>query len=860
MSAQERVIEWGKSGRGALGAAVMLSLGPDEAGQQWKIELAIDADPLPTRVTFSPDGAAPLTTELAETETPGGFIAYATFTAPLVKSARVEIFSASGQRVEALCFQASLETGMTAKLTAEADRASLAVPPPAVAPPAAPASRPYVHPLQARLYGEAPPPPLPPIESAPSRAPEVPPSRAPEPPRPAPTETVASPPPVPTPAEPVDPGSSADGKRSLRSLRSLLDAKDAPPGAPPGPVNPPSSAVAPAASRAGPPTPPPGAPWSFANQPGETAAAPPRASLRGEPPAIQSTLTGRLGSPASRVAGPPTPPPAPPPPVANAGFDAPARKRQADRQGRNEWPRSLGEPGPTLGPKSPIDGTPILSLVEVTKEGSAAVLEIALDDQGLVSSLTIARNGLELAHASPRRLTAVSPARVKLTVPDATPPLVLIARNTYNEAFTELVAGVDLGSKQFKPFQPNPDIWSGMLEFAAPLDMDTTACVACRAEIKISQNAPWTAFAPEDREELRAQFPLTPDARALCRKCHEELVLSQRLLYRLGQVFSSRGLYALVTRLVFCYLGALAVLTDPGAKLGQVLSSTLSGPAEDWLSYDLSALIFALAIGTLPWPDFITSFAEGWRTYLKGRRSSNLAPFLVPLAVGALVYFGTTHKAAMPLWYMKWFYLGHVHGVAWIAVTVATVVSVLFQRAVDREALARLVPHRRVMQLGKAGLLLPELFRVTSRTAYERDVDRLLIDGLGALEFQVFARDRSGGSRLSLTRSVGRFRSQLAHLNFDAGDPHILGQCAKLGYPISSDDLGPGQLIEPERLQMKIPFVVCIPVWATGRVVEIYCVSRVRSTAVAEDVKGLAEVIALSAGRCLNHLLTEDQA
>ena len=42
----------------------------------------------------------------------------------------------------------------------------------------------------------------------------------------------------------------------------------------------------------------------------------------------------------------------------------------------------------------------------------------------------------------------------------------------------------------------------------------------------------------------------------------------------------------------------------------------------------------------------------------------------------------------------------------------------------------------------------------------------------------------------------------------EAGDANVLGQCAKMGFPVVPEDIGPGLLIEPEKLQMKIPFVM----------------------------------------------------
>ena len=54
--------------------------------------------------------------------------------------------------------------------------------------------------------------------------------------------------------------------------------------------------------------------------------------------------------------------------------------------------------------------------------------------------------------------------------------------------------------------------------------------------------------------------------------------------------------------------------------------------------------------------------------------------------------------------------------------------------------------------------------------------------------------------------------------------------------------------------ELKISFKLCIPIWAGGRVVEVYCISRLRSTAELEESLRLAELVALAAGRRMHRL------
>lgn len=599
----------------------------------------------------------------------------------------------------------------------------------------------------------------------------------------------------PAPAAPSDPGRSRQP-----SLRNLLDS---------------SAGTAPQDPRS--------TPWAVSAQ---------------APPSPRSTPSRPAGAPNAAAA------------------DVPFRRRaSAGRRTKVAWPQTLGDAGKHLGPPSSVDGTPVLALEAIERTGTGVHVELSLDDQGLIASIVIARRGEELVTVNPRRLTSIGPTRVRITVPDAAPTLVLIGRNAYGEAFSNVVAALDLERGQFCPFQPERAVWGHALVLAPPLEMERTTCAACRAEVDLRTAPAWTSFSPEDREALRAQYALTPQSRGLCTKCHEELILSQRVLHIIGQLFTSKGLVTLVERLFFAYLGALAVLTPPGALLARFLNASLELGFQDWVSYDLSGALIAAALAVLPWPTWIAECVEGWKRYLKGRRSASAAPFVVPLAIGLLIWAGARSVVPAPAWYADWFFKVHLHVAAWLGLVVAVLATVAFGRLVDREALARLVPHRRVLQLGKAGRLMPQLFASGARSDYERTVDAILMDGLGALEFQAFALDDSG--RLALVRSVGRFRAQVADLHFRPGDAHILGVTAEVGYPTTPDDVGKDRGIDPARLQMKIPSLLCIPVWAGGEVAEVYNVSRLRASAVAEDTLGLAEVLALTAGRCLNRILAD---
>jgi hypothetical protein len=540
--------------------------------------------------------------------------------------------------------------------------------------------------------------------------------------------------------------------------------------------------------------------------------------------------------------------------VSSIPFDPPARKLATHKRG-TEWPKRLGEAGRGLGPTAP-SGALVLTLTGIERTDAGVRVEVLLEDEGQVATVQIARLGEALASVTPPRLTAVSPSNVSLTVPDAGGPLVLIARDAYGEAFADLIAGLDVDRGAFVPFEPVPAIWKRFLGLRGPIDMKRSLCASCRTELDLGTATSWTRIESHEREALRAQFPLTPEALGLCAACHEEHVLSGHLTHAILKYVNVARFREVMLRLAFAYVGALAIRTGAGALFGRFLDVGFQGGIDDWLSFDVAAAFFAFLLAVLPWPSMLRQIGAGWRALLFRREIPNAVALVTPAMLGGAIWLGYNDPAELPALYVQQFWTVHLTVSAIAGASFAMVAVLLFEALVERAAKQRLGAHRRQLEAGKAGLLTPPLLSVTTQSEYVKALERALVEGLGALEFQTFARPPQEED-FHLIRSVGPFRSSTMNLRFTEDHRSVLGRCAALGHPIAATDLGKDQLIDPAELDFKVPFRLCIPIWANGRVAEIHCVSRLRATADLGEALRLCELIALAAGRCLHRLLKE---
>lgn len=545
-------------------------------------------------------------------------------------------------------------------------------------------------------------------------------------------------------------------------------------------------------------------------------------------------------------------------PGARAGMNA-IRDLQNIRRRTNTsrmpkyWPDSIGQSGPNLGPMGPMTGRAVISLLSVERSTDQIKLELYLDDHGLVASIALASDGGLIAEQPLARITTFSPTRVTVTASGEHGDILLLARNSYGEVYQNLAGLVDAQAQSFREIALDQHSWSGVIQFAQPLSLETTLCCACRRELKVDEAVEIYSLSPSERNALRSEYPITPDARALCKPCHEDTILSRQWLHILATAFSGPNLRLGLQRLVFAYAGGLLTFTPFGLTIVRVLLA-ISQNLEERAAYAGTAGLLAFVAAVPPWPTLLSAMQQGWRTLIRSGRVVGAATLGVPAVLGIIGWAAYSTAVQPPEWYASRWYRMDLHVAVGIGFMVTLLVVILTQRIADTVYEARLALQRKMVQMGHASRLIPRLMGVGDMLEFDRAIDRVLMEGLGALEYQVFAMNPDA-KKFRLKRAVGPLRHQVTGMDFKAGDEHVLGICAQLGRPLTQQEIATDKSIHPGAKRSPIPSLAVLPIWVRGEVAEIYNISRFRGVNLGNDLTGLMNTITVVAGRGLTDML-----
>lgn len=580
----------------------------------------------------------------------------------------------------------------------------------------------------------------------------------------------------------------------------------------------------------------------------------------GAPLPMQPPPPSRAPAPASRPSGATSRPSGAYSRPGTAARDlAKARRRTGKMRVPVAWPDSIGTAGRAMGPDGPLSGKPILGLVAVIKRPDVTELEFFLDDQGLVASIAVAGGHGILTEVPLPRITTFSPARARVEVPAGDDQLVLFCRNPYGEVYPNLSTGIDVHAQEFKPVSLDRESWEEHVQFAAPLSLDESLCCVCRRDVLVHQAVLLSTLTPDDRNQLRADYALTPDARALCTSCHEEHILSRQWLHLLVTAFSGPNLKLGAVRLVHAYAGAMLLLTPVGRLVSQILLIAFAPRVDERYAMSIASGVLAFGVAVLPWPAVWVSVAQGWRTLLRSGRVVGAQTFGVPVVLLLLGWAAQTSAVPLPEWYAREFYKLDLHIAVGTAFLLALLVVLIIERTIDWVYEGRLQAQRKMVQLGHAARLVPRLLNVADMLEFDRAIDRVLMEGFGALEYQVFAL-HADAKKFRLKRAVGPLRHQVSGLDFRSGDPHRLGMCAQMGRPLTQAEVAADKEINAAALHTPIPSLAVIPVWVRGEVAEIYNISRMRGVGLTGDLPGLMGMLTVVAGRGLTDMIKNAEA
>lgn len=517
------------------------------------------------------------------------------------------------------------------------------------------------------------------------------------------------------------------------------------------------------------------------------------------------------------------------------------------------WPESIGQSAPHLGPMGPMTGRAVLTLLSVERTSNLLRIELYLDDHGLIASLALASDGGLIAEQPLARITTFSPTRVKVEVAGEHGDILLLARNSYGEVYQNLAGLIDADGQTFREIALDRESWAGVIQFAAPLSLEYTLCCACRRELKVDESVQIYSLSTQERNQLRSELPITPDARGLCKPCYEDQILSKQWLHILATAFSGPNLRLGLQRLVFAYAGGLLTFTPFGLTIVRVLLA-ISQNMEERQAYASTAGLLAFVAAVPPWPTLLSAMQQGWRTLIKTGRVVGAATLGVPAVLGIIGWAAYTTAVQPPEWYVNQWYRMDLHVAVGIGFLVTLLVVILTQRIADTVYEQRLAMQRKMVQMGHASRLIPKLMNVGDMLEFDRAIDRVLMEGLGALEYQVFAMNPDA-KKFRLKRAVGPLRHQVTGMDFKAGDENVLGICAQLGRPLSQQEIATDKSIHPGAKRSPIPSLAVLPIWVRGEVAEIYNISRFRGVNLGNDLTGLMNTITVVAGRGLTDML-----
>lgn len=529
---------------------------------------------------------------------------------------------------------------------------------------------------------------------------------------------------------------------------------------------------------------------------------------------------------------------------------AAASTESEDTDGLDRWPDVLGEESTALGPVGLLTDRPVLQLIGTkTLESGSTCFDLCVDDMGVISHIVLASEGRVLSDVSLTRITPHGPVRVNIELKDLGPGLVLFCRNPYGEVFPNMVAAVDTVARTFRPFRPERRVWKRLLKFTEPLDLEKTLCLVCRRLLQPAEGIRLSDLEPSHRAVLRERFALTSDARGLCDACRKEHLPDYDLSTVVSSLLSVSGLSAMVQRLLVAYAGALVVLTPPGLGLVRLVR------LDEDSAYAFSAAVLSIMIALLPWSRVFGLFVASLGLTRFTHAAIVLKSFVIPVGgVLAVLSIGGFGQDVLPEWYAGTFFKIHLHVAAVIGALVSGVAVLIMGKVQSSMLEARLEKERWQVQAGRAGCLIPRLLGVTTLTEYRKVMDRVLLEGFGVVEYQLFSFVQDEGV-FRLDRALGPVNPAVRDLSFRPGDRHVLGLTARAGHSVVPEVTAGTRATGSKSDTLVIPCVLSIPILVSGVVQEIYNVSRVSDPRCVTELASQIEMAMMVAGRALQDVL-----
>ncbi|MBI4861799.1 MAG: adenylate/guanylate cyclase domain-containing protein, partial [Candidatus Riflebacteria bacterium] len=490
------------------------------------------------------------------------------------------------------------------------------------------------------------------------------------------------------------------------------------------------------------------------------------------------------------------------------------------------WPASVGEDGVELGPAGILFQPRMVTLLSIHVGAERAMVDLCLDDGGVVAAVAVARDGQEIGRFPITRATPMAPVRITVAMPAAIPEGLLICLNRHGEALPNLSAWLDVARGRFQQMSPDPAVWHPGVRFAAPLDPERTRCCVCQAPVRPKELVTLERMLPAERHLLRESVAPTPESRGACPRCFETVRDQLSQLQRTISLGWSLGLWSL-TRLALATVGALLVHCSPGRTLARAMMVDFGGFLDPWNALVVSAVLWAVAAVMTPWELIVGPAARAIGRMIKTGRWPDpiaLMPLMAVLALAWLVpggfqplpgeHAGRFLHEGLPLAVVMGFFVG-------------SFLVRLTGYAVELEVWTRREMDRSLTRLGELTALLNQMLQCQTATELESLLEAILRSVFGAREMTIFSYD-AAGSRYLPTRCVGRSLVEVSHLKFTSGDGSLAGQAAHLGRALSVADARADKELARTVAAAAVPGLIAVPLGARGRVEQVINVAQVR--------------------------------